>query len=78
MLLPSHEDRVLLGHVVDVHRSSAGLLEIRPECVELAPVVQVRLLAGAPVLVLGEEVVLRADDFALEIGRERGVILGQA
>lgn len=35
-------------------------------------------MAGSPIIVLGEEVVLRTNDLALEIRRECGVIFGKA
>lgn len=78
VLLPPHEDGVLLGNVVDVYGSSTGGFLVGAEGVKLRPVAKVHLVAGSPVLMLGEETVLGTDDFTLKICCERGMVFGQA
>ncbi len=79
VFLPPHEDVLPLIQVLDHCRPALfRLLEVRPEGGELVPVVEIDLLAGAPSLVLGDEAVFRANDLALKVCRERGVVVGQA
>ena len=76
MLLPPHKDILFLGDVVDRHGASPRLLLVWTKCIKLGPVAEIHLMVGAPVLVLREEAILRPDNFAFKIGRERGMILG--
>lgn len=38
---------------------------------------EIHFMISTPILVLGEEVVFGTDDFALEIGRQSGMVLGK-
>jgi hypothetical protein len=76
MLLPPHKNVLSLRNVVDGHRALSCLLLERPKGIELGPVAEIHLVVGAPVLVLGEKAIFRADDLALEVGCERGMVLG--
>lgn len=78
MLLPPHENVISLCQVSDGDGTLAGYLLVRPESAKLGPVANVHFVVCAPVIVLGEEVVLCADDFSLEIGGECRVVLGQS
>lgn len=78
MLLPPHENVISLCQVSDGDGTLAGYLLVRPESAKLGPVTNVHFVVCAPVIVLGEEVVLCADDFPLEIGGECRVVLGQS
>lgn len=78
VLLPAHEDVLLVVQVWDVHGSLSGALGVGPERRELVPVIQVNLLTGAPVMVVRDEVVLGPDDLALEVGRQGWVVFREA
>lgn len=78
MLFPPHKDVLFLSYVVDGHRTSTRVFLKGAKGVELGPVAKVHLMVSTPILVLSKEVVLRADDFALEVGCERRVVFGQA
>ncbi len=56
---------------------SRSFLE-RSECGELCPVLQINLIIRSPVLMLRQECVFGADNFAFEIGRKSWMIFGQA
>lgn len=74
VLLPAHEDVVLVVQVLDVHGALAGMLGIGAERRELVPVVQVDLLGRAPAVVVRDEVVLGPDDLALKVCRQGRVV----
>lgn len=78
MFLPSHENVISLCQVSNGDGTLAGYLLVRPESAKLGPVANVHFVVCAPVIVLGEEVVLCADDFSLEVGGECRVVLGQS
>lgn len=78
MLFPPHKDVVSLCEVSDGDGPLASHLLVRPESAEFGPVTQVDLGVGPPVIVLGEEVVLGADDFSLKVGSEGWVVLSQS
>lgn len=79
VLFPAHENVLALGDVLDDdRRASAGLFRVGAEGRELGPMRQVGLVVGAPVVVLGHEAVLVPDDFALEVGGQGWVVVGQA
>lgn len=69
VFLPAHEDVLALGDVGEVEVALAGLFLQGAEGRELGPVLEVHLVGRAPVLVLREEGVFRADDLAFEVGR---------
>jgi hypothetical protein len=75
MLLPSHEDVVLLRNVRNHDRPLASLLVEWMEGAELVPVAEVDLGVGPPVLVLCNEVVFAADDLALEECGQGGMVI---
>lgn len=76
MLLPSHKNVLSLRNVVDGHRALSCLFLEWPKGIELGPMAEIHLVIGAPVLVFSEKAILRANDLALEVGCERGVVLG--
>jgi hypothetical protein len=78
VLLPAHEDVLSLRQVGDVQVPPPRSLAEGPERLELRPVLQVHFVRRAPVVVLGEEGVLRPDDLALEVGRQGWVVFCQA
>ena len=78
VLLPSHENVISLCQVRDGDGPLAGYLLVWPESAKLGPVANVHFVVCAPVVMLGEEIVLCADDFSLEIGGQCWVVLGQA
>jgi hypothetical protein len=72
VLLPAHKDVLAVGHVFDHDVAAAALLHLLlegPEGLELGPVRQVCLVAGAPRRVLRVESVLCPDYLALEVRR---------
>ncbi len=79
VLLPPHKYVLSLVDVLDRGLAAlARLLHVGAEGGKLGPVGDVNLLAGAPALVLRDEAVFRADDLALEVRRQGGMIVGQA
>lgn len=78
MLLPTHENVLPLRNITDHHRALARLLLEWAEGVELAPMAEIDLVGGAPALVAGDEAIFGANDFALKVCRQGGVILGEA
>lgn len=78
VLLPAHEDVFALGDVLDDDRGALACLpRVRPERGELGPMRYIRLVIGAPALVLGHEAIFVADDLALEVRRQRGMVIGK-
>lgn len=78
VLLPAHEDVFALRQVGDVEVPPPRSLAEGPERLELRPVLQVHFVRRAPVVVLGEEGVLRPDDLALKVCRQGWVVFCQA
>lgn len=78
MLLPSHENVISLCQVRDGDGTLAGYLLVWPESAKFGPVADVHFVVCAPVVMLGVEVVLCANDFSLEIGGQCWVVLGQS
>lgn len=78
MLLPAHEDGILLADVRNGHGALPGQLLEGTERAEPGPVAQINPRVGAPVVVLGKEAVLGADYLALEVCRQCGMVLGEA
>ena len=48
-----------------------------PECGELGPMREIRLVVGPPVIMLGHEAVFGPNDLALEVRCQRGVVISQ-
>lgn len=78
MFLPSHKNVISLCQIRDGDGTLASYLLVWPESAKLGPVANVHLVVCAPVVMLGEEVVLCANDFSLEIGGQCWVVLGQS
>lgn len=76
MLFPAHKDGFSLGSISNGDRPLASLFLERTKGCKLGPMTQVNLAICTPVLVLCVETVLGADDFALEICREGGMVFG--
>jgi hypothetical protein len=53
VLLPSHENILSLRQPMDMAVAFARLLLKRPESIELCPVLQIDLIGGAPIFMLG-------------------------
>ena len=78
VLLPAHEDVFALGDVLDDDRGAlACLFGVGSERGELGPVGEIRLVVGTPALVLGHEAIFGPNDFALEVCRQRGMVVGE-
>ena len=78
LLLPPHEHVLPLRHVRIPKIRLPRRLGEGPEGREALPVLHVRLLRRAPTRVPCHETVLRADNLAVEVGRKRWVLGGQA
>lgn len=78
VLFPPHKDVVSLRKVGDGNWALASHLLIRPKGAKLGPVAEVDFGIGAPVIMLGEEVVLGTNDFSLKVGGECWVVFGQS
>ena len=76
--LPAHEDVLALVEVLVLELRVAGLLAQGPEGGEARPVLHVGPLRRAPFLVVRAEGVFGPDDLAFEVGRQGGVVFGQA
>ena len=77
-LLPAHEHVLALRKVLVVEiRFLGGVLE-GPPGGEAGPVLHVALVGGAPGGVPGLEGVFAADDLTFEVGRQGGVVFGEA
>ncbi|KAB8339177.1 hypothetical protein FH972_022112 [Carpinus fangiana] len=75
VLLPAHENVLAVGKVLVVELGLPGFPRQRLPGWKAIPVLHVDLVIGAPVGSARLEGVFVADDFALEIGREIGVVL---
>lgn len=67
VLLPAHEDVLLVVQVLNVHGSLPGVLSVRAECREFVPVIEIDLFVRTPAVVLREEIVLGPDDLTLKV-----------
>lgn len=78
VLLPPHEDILPLCKVLVREVGLLGRLRQRAPCVEARPMLHVYLVVRTPVGVFRLERVLVSNDFAFEVCRESGMIVGQA
>ena len=78
VLLPPHEEVLLLGEVPDGEVGLPRRFRKGPPRAELGPVLHVDAIVRTPFRVLGVERELVTNDLALEEGGEGGMVLGQA
>jgi hypothetical protein len=77
VFLPPHEYVLSLRHSGDVKVALPGLLLKWPESGEFGPVLQIYFISRAPVLMLSEKCVFRANDLSFEVCSEGWVVFGQ-
>jgi hypothetical protein len=79
MFLPPHEDNIALRQVLDLHLTTLTRhFLVWTKGLKLAPMRKVYLVSRPPRRVLCNEAVLGANDLALEVRRQRWVIVGEA
>lgn len=78
MLFPPHKDVVSLRKVSDGHWALSSHLLVRPKGAKLGPMAEIDFGIGAPVIMLGKEIILGTDDFSLKVGGECWVVFGQS
>lgn len=78
VLLPPHKDVVSLRKVSDGHWALPSHLLVRPKGAKLGPMTEIDFGIGAPVIMLGKEVILGTNNFSLKVGGECWVVFGQS
>jgi hypothetical protein len=77
ILLPSHEQMLLLIQVLRHLFLARGVFGYRLVCIEAPPVLPVDLFVGAPFRMLCNEGVFASDDLAFEVRCQAWVVFGQ-
>jgi hypothetical protein len=78
VFFPPHKDMVSLRKVSDGHWALPSHLLVWPKGAKLGPMAEIDFGIGAPVIMLGKEVILGTDDFPLKVGGECWVVFGQS
>jgi hypothetical protein len=78
MLFPAHENMLALCYIL-YHNCGTPtcLFGVRSKGGELGPVGQIGLIVGPPAFMFCNEAILVPDNLALEVCRQRGVVVGQ-